>query len=340
MVANHGKFKPDLLAQKSACSYNSGDTFNEAMLLQHFERYASAQSYDGANMLRTWKQATVQLFKAVGHITSYRCFMLVADDGLVDVDLTDVPTEYAARFPDVGDFYSDEGSRAESIKLKARSLPHVVQSIQTGVYAGIGAGIASPDGLRYVDGEPRFLPHEVGKLRKVRLFKKLRESDQFGLEQDGYQKTQDPAKFCGALAAVVPYDASEVPGQCRTLHYGAREQQIKDQFYRYIPANWVSNKYAVNPNGLSGHAIAQCASLAEQPVIVADESVNERQRYDKHRDDVDVIALCPTNKIGENMSAKGIGIDEIAQELDLASSSVKTALKRLIKESILQPYTK
>ena len=75
-------------------------------------------------------------------------------------------------------------------------------------------------------------------------------------------------------------------------------------------------------------------------MIVADESVNERQRYDKHRDDVDVIALCPTNKIGENMAAKGIGIDEIAQELDLASSSVKTALKRLIKESILQPYTK
>ena len=41
MVANHGKFSPDVLAQKIAGSYNRGETFKLAMLVQHCMNYAS-----------------------------------------------------------------------------------------------------------------------------------------------------------------------------------------------------------------------------------------------------------------------------------------------------------
>jgi hypothetical protein len=61
MVANHGKFAPDFLFQKTATKYNCSDTFNEAMLLEHVKPYCSPVMYDGERMLRTWKEASVQV---------------------------------------------------------------------------------------------------------------------------------------------------------------------------------------------------------------------------------------------------------------------------------------
>ena len=92
MLAYHGKFGPDVLAQKAAGSYNSGDTFNEAMLINHFTKYSKAQVYDGS-MLRTWKEGSSRLFHAIDHITSYREFMFIADDGEVNLGCAVDPGE-------------------------------------------------------------------------------------------------------------------------------------------------------------------------------------------------------------------------------------------------------
>ena len=163
MLAYRGKFGPDVLAQKVAGSYNSGDTFSEAMLVEHFSRYSFPRVY-GGTMLRTWKEGSSRLFHAVAHITSYREFMMIADDGAVDLGKPTTPTAaYAQRYPDDGNFYKGEVLRREAEALKRRSLPGVVKSVLQGNHCGLGAG--------QISDEPRLFPRTIKTLRIVRLFK-------------------------------------------------------------------------------------------------------------------------------------------------------------------------
>jgi hypothetical protein len=251
MVANHGKFAPDVLAQKAAGHYNSGDTFNEAMLLKHFENHASAQAYDG-QLLRTWKEATPLVFKAVEHITQYRRFLLVADDRQVSLAEAVPPADYVDRYPDAGAFFNAADVEKECVLLKQRSLQTVMAAIRDRTYTGIGAAVTAEDGsCVYTDVEARLFPTQLKKPRTVRLFKKLRESDTFWIEQESYMKTADPREVCAALAKVVPYCMSTIPGQCARPYWGARVQQIKDQHARYIPIRYVPDHFALGEGGLS-----------------------------------------------------------------------------------------
>lgn len=144
MVPYNGKFGPDVLAQKAAGSYNRGDTFNLAMLQNHFSPYSTACTYDGA-LLRTWKEGTTEIFNAVAHITSYRGFILLADDGMVQLEPTEASAEYTNRCPDQGSFYSEQSLMREASLLKERSLHLVVEAVKQGSYCGVGAGATDAD---------------------------------------------------------------------------------------------------------------------------------------------------------------------------------------------------
>lgn len=46
--------------------------------------YSTAGFY-GAEVLHTWKAGTEKLFSSINHIMSYRGFLLLADDGKVEL---------------------------------------------------------------------------------------------------------------------------------------------------------------------------------------------------------------------------------------------------------------
>ena len=126
-------------------------------------------------MLRTWKEASVALFRAVEHVTSYRRFLIVGDDGSLDLQAAEPPADATSAFPDDGDFYK-EGHLLDAVsKLRGRSLPSVITSIISGDYCGVGAGASGEHGRVYnrSDDTPRLLPTRISKVRKVRLFKKM-----------------------------------------------------------------------------------------------------------------------------------------------------------------------
>ena len=79
MLPGHTKFAPDEIAQAIDVRYNTQDTFNMAQLLGHAELYCTSRYYDG-ELLSTWKAASSQVFNPVENITSYRNFMLIAND--------------------------------------------------------------------------------------------------------------------------------------------------------------------------------------------------------------------------------------------------------------------
>ena len=129
--------------------------------------------------------------------------MLLSDDGQVSLESASPPAEQVARYPNHGNFFSEEMLKTQIQLLKARSLPQVLASVASQKYTGIGAG----SGLyrHNLAGEPRLLPASLTDVRTVRLFKKMRDSDQFWIEQEDYQKTTDPRAFCTAMDHVVPY---------------------------------------------------------------------------------------------------------------------------------------
>jgi hypothetical protein len=347
MVANHGKFSPDVLAQKIAGSYNRGETFNLAMLVQHCMNYASVQAYDSKSALRTWKEASTPMFKPVEHINSYRRFLLLADDGHVELTAVSVSAEYAKRYPDGGEFFKDADLRDQIAALQTRSLPAIIRSVLDGTYCGVGAGVGDGcGGLLYAAESPaRLLPREVNKLRTVRIFKKMRERDEYWLEQSVYQKTQDPFEFCEAVGKAAPYCTSTIPGQCAKLYRGARWAQIKEQYAKYVPQRYVPDEYAINPNGLSGQLNSNYMEQLDNATNVdpdpAEEGVMELRNYCKLTDDVELLSLCPSNASGGRATVKPNKVNELTEQLEccigarLKPGAVKRALKRLVIEGIL-----
>ena len=83
-LQGHTKFDPDIAAQKTAGAFNSRDTFNHGMLNKHFSDHVTTIAYDH-KLLKDWKAATPDIFEPVDNITSYHTFMLLADDGKVDL---------------------------------------------------------------------------------------------------------------------------------------------------------------------------------------------------------------------------------------------------------------
>ena len=104
----HTKFKPDSAAQKTAGVFNSRDTFNHGMLNDHFRNHVRVTGYD-ERLLDDWHSITPKIYDAIHHISQYRYFVFMRDDGRVNLGmpLYQADTD-AADFPDNGPVYSDE----------------------------------------------------------------------------------------------------------------------------------------------------------------------------------------------------------------------------------------
>ena len=164
-----------------------------------------------------------------------------------------------------------------------------------GGYCGIGAG--------QMCDEPRLLPCSIGKLRSVRLFKKVRDTDTIWIEQPRYQKTLDVAEFCSHLEHVTPYMymASTIPSQCAKVYWGARAQQIKDQMKKHVPARYVPNEYEVASSGFTG--LIRCGNVTSRGTGHERNRAEEAAptRYNKDIHDKILIRLCPKNRAGKPM---------------------------------------
>ena len=356
MLPYHGKFGPDLVAQKTACHYNHGDTFNLAMLLEHFSPYCSVRAYDG-NLLHTWKEGTVHIFRPVQNITSYRRFMLIADDGNIELKHVNPPPDVSERFPNSGKFYSEVDLHEAARARKERSLHGIVSAVLAGTYTGIGAGAAS--GI-YSSSNAQLLPSIIKKVDNVRLFMKVRDSDVHWIEQVSYQKTKDPSAVSMALQKVIPFSASTIPGSCRSDYWGARAAQITEQYAKYVPTKHVPDEYSINCKGTSGllsgpvqhvvfnevqSAIAIVSEEKQTQVASDDGDVippNKRQKYDRHTHDKLLIAACCSGKAGKPQAPKkAVDIRRIQMEVDpqLSYQSVRSALKRMVENGILAQRT-
>jgi len=84
MVVGHTKFGPDLVARSLAGIFNRSDVYNHGQLVRLFRAYATAGAYD-EKILQTWKQSTSKIFTPIQHIMSYRCILMLADEGKVDL---------------------------------------------------------------------------------------------------------------------------------------------------------------------------------------------------------------------------------------------------------------
>lgn len=174
MVVGHTKFGPDPVARHIAGRYNTQDTFNHGQLVEHISKYVTSGAYD-EKMLRTWKLGTQELFARIAHIMSYRCMVLLADDGKIRLDPVAPPADFEP-FPDCGNVFHDADLMRECEGVAERRLRTVVfPSLRRKTYRGVGER-AVPH-LSDAPVGSSLLPASVGSCRAVRLFTRRSVSD-------------------------------------------------------------------------------------------------------------------------------------------------------------------
>ena len=143
MVVGHTKFGPDRLARGIAEPYSKNYTYNLAHLNEHVESAAAtAVPYDGRDVLRTAKIASSKMFKPVDKIMSSREFILLADDGKVNLGegVAKASCEAASHFPNKGLLYGDDVIEREAALLAERSLGEVFDKVHGNSFQGVGSG--------------------------------------------------------------------------------------------------------------------------------------------------------------------------------------------------------
>ena len=312
-------------------------------------------------MLRTWKEATVELFRPVDCITRYHSFLFLADDGELDLLPMEIDQGQADELvqtylqKDKGMFYSHKSLMAEVVKLKERSMPRLLARIKAGEYTGIGAGCGA------YSSEPNFFPTKIQSVRDVRLFKRMHNTDGVWLEQSKYQKTLDVSEFCAAVQKAVVYTASSIPGQSAKPYWGAREQNIIDQYKKYVPPQFVEDQYRIGETGASGRLNArlveyihpqtlqrmdheaateaivssQCnaiaADAAEGDAMGAERNALEPSKMNyKHAVHGPMIVVACGGE-GSTVMAKKGDIKALADKLHLTVAQVKRGLKLLVQ---------
>lgn len=136
MVVGHTKFGPDLVARHVAGSFNKADCFNHGQLVALMRPYTSAGAYDGKR-LHTWKNGTQDLFSPIDHIMSYRNFLLLADDGGINLTAVDKLPDGFEPFDDTGPVYLDEDLQRECKHAAYRGLRRkVLPELRAYMYKG------------------------------------------------------------------------------------------------------------------------------------------------------------------------------------------------------------
>lgn len=201
MVVGHTKFGPDLVARQIAGSYNQADAFNHGQLVRLMTPYSTAGFY-GDEVLHTWKAGTEKLFSSINHIMSYRGFLLLADDGKVELGSPETPdVNKFEPFEDTGPLYKDAKLMLECDRAACRSLKEdVFPSLRKKKYHGVDRA-AVTDKCQDSKGA-LLLPDSVLECRKVRLFTRRHADDRYWREQMNWMKDASVNAVNVALASV------------------------------------------------------------------------------------------------------------------------------------------
>ena len=237
MVVGHTKFGPDLVARAIAGKYHRKDTFNHGMLNSHIMNYATAIGYDD-NLLETWRRATPLMFRAVENIMSYRSFMIMADDGSMEL-LSVTPPAEMEKYPSKGLYYRWKDVVSHSEKLAHRMLTTIIPSVLDGTYRGIGEGSLRQQGEQE---KLRLLPEAVSEARRVRLFVQRTESDEYCMEQEGWMTDWSSEQANKVLKIITNFaklgDKDKKP-------YGSKKKQISEQFSKFVPPQYVPDEFEI-----------------------------------------------------------------------------------------------
>lgn len=247
MVVGHTKFGPDHVARQIAGRYHSRDTFNHGQLVDHISKYATAGAYD-ETMLQTWKMGTQELFSPIVRIMSYRCFVVLADDGNVRLDPVAPPADFDP-FLDGGSLFHDADLMRECEKAAQRRLRTVVfPTLRRRQYRGVGER-AVPLYTESLGRSTNLLPESVTSFRRVRLFTRRNVSDSFWREQSGWMRCPSLEALNAALASVHQYAAHP---QMRKEAYGSKAKDIADQYAKYVPPEFVPDRFSIPEAGCTG----------------------------------------------------------------------------------------
>lgn len=145
-----------MLARAGTGEYNRSDTQNHAMLNGHYERYSTRTAPD-ARLLHTWHEGAAGLFRPTKKILSLCNFIIMAEDGEVDLGVPIPPPDELKEFPFKGSIYPTSCVLRESEKVTERTLLKVLPIVLDGSFTG----------LRYYYNEGNEPPSPRGVLPKA-----------------------------------------------------------------------------------------------------------------------------------------------------------------------------
>ncbi|OSX81286.1 hypothetical protein BU14_0022s0007 [Porphyra umbilicalis] len=248
MVVGHTEFGPDLVARSLTGIFNRSDVKNHGQLVRLFRAYSTAGAYD-ETILRTWKEATKTIFSPILRIMSYRCILLLADDGEVSLGSPAKPPTNFDPFPDAGPLFGDDIFKRECTKAAARGLKSsVFPALTRGAYRGIGR-----DALGNLSDATNsmLLPSAVSSYRSVRLFTRRSIADPLWREQLGWMTATTAEQVNSVLDNIKPYGMEQ-----NKLPYGAKADSVAKMYEKIVPRRFVPDTYAVSDAGPSGMARA------------------------------------------------------------------------------------
>ena len=336
MVPGHTKFESDVCAQKTAGGFACADVYNHGMLNKTFKNYVITRAYDADNLL-CLKDATKAIFTPVEHITDYRQFAIIADDGFFMADLTEAdPPE--PPFPDGTQYYTNESLQKAVENLAERSLLVVLAAALDGKqYNGVGLGT----GLYGPRGEQSTLPVAL-----VRLFKRVSEQDVVWCEEVDYhrQTAKSDANIKLALQNIFSFtDAPpETRGKDLCSYYGNKLKTILEQYQSFVPPQFVPNYVDLTNQGLTDMFSPEVANLlASAEDLSRADTEKKRKRaeaqgkYKQKRHDPLLLAALPDN-IAPQKTALIKFCSDFATEHGLKDDAVRRAVARLVKKRTLR----
>eukprot|EP00173_Palmaria_palmata_P005015 Plantae.Rhodophyta-Palmaria_palmata.ctg8024.p1 GENE.Plantae.Rhodophyta-Palmaria_palmata.ctg8024~~Plantae.Rhodophyta-Palmaria_palmata.ctg8024.p1 ORF type:complete len:129 (-),score=16.79 Plantae.Rhodophyta-Palmaria_palmata.ctg8024:683-1069(-) len=112
------------------------------MFMAHINSVCCGEGYDGSEVLRDLKVGTELLFLKVNAIRSYRVFLMIADDGKMEMSVPVSTADVSVRMPSSGAMYKRSTLEREIVLLKERSIVDVFLAAFDYSFSGIGSGVA------------------------------------------------------------------------------------------------------------------------------------------------------------------------------------------------------
>lgn len=100
------------------------------MLNSHIQNFATSIAYD-ENVIATWRRVTQKLFRAVDSIMTYRSFLIMADDGEVELPSVE-PDDTTESYPTRGSYCKWEDIIKKSDKVTKRSINEIIPKVLNG----------------------------------------------------------------------------------------------------------------------------------------------------------------------------------------------------------------